>query len=335
MIRRAVVIAILVAVTVAPASAQERVTVGTQRTIDNGALFLAALRGYFKAEGIDVNMRAYASAPQAAQALAAGRLDVAVIAFSPEAFDLAGKGLIKIVAGQVREWSGYEGNQVVASNDAYARGVHDFADLSAKVVAIDALGSPLHYQLGEIAHIKGFALAGVTLKPLQKPVAIQNALHKGLVAAALLPAQYAREMLMANDAKLIGWCSQLAQPQLGAAFATAKMIETRRATVAKFVRAYARGAADYAAALLRHDRFGKRIVDAKTHAAAAAIARYVYPGNEGGAAVVEANAYFIDAKARVDADGIAHQIDWYKAQGLIGKDADAQRAVDMSFTGAQ
>jgi len=34
---------------VRPAAAQERVAIGTQRLPDNGALFLAAAAGYFKA----------------------------------------------------------------------------------------------------------------------------------------------------------------------------------------------------------------------------------------------------------------------------------------------
>ncbi len=37
--------------------------VGTQRLADNGALFLAAAEGYFKAEGIDLGMTAYEFKP--------------------------------------------------------------------------------------------------------------------------------------------------------------------------------------------------------------------------------------------------------------------------------
>ena len=54
MIRLTVAIFILTVNVVAPAVAQERVVIGTQRLTDNGALFLAAAEGYFKAEGIDL-----------------------------------------------------------------------------------------------------------------------------------------------------------------------------------------------------------------------------------------------------------------------------------------
>lgn len=51
-------ILVLIASTVASAAAQERVTVGTRRAMADGALFLAATRGAFKAEGLDIAMRA-------------------------------------------------------------------------------------------------------------------------------------------------------------------------------------------------------------------------------------------------------------------------------------
>ena len=50
---------LVIASLVSPAAAQERVVIGTQRLADNGALFLAAAAGYFKAEGIDLAMTAY------------------------------------------------------------------------------------------------------------------------------------------------------------------------------------------------------------------------------------------------------------------------------------
>ena len=98
------------------------------------------------------------------------------------------------------------------------------------------------------------------------------------------------------------------------------------------MRAYRRGVADYAAALLGHDRYGKRVVDAEADAAAKLIAAYVYPGSSGGVRAVEAGAYFVDPRARLDVGDLARQIAWYKTQGLVGKDVDARQTVDLSFT---
>ena len=334
MIPRALAILALTAALASPALAQEHVRVGTRQSVDNGALFLADGRGYFAAEGLVVDMTAYASAGEVVQALAAGATDLGLAGFSASAFDLAGKGAIKAIAAQAREKSDFEGNELVASNAAYAQGLHKFADLANRSLAIDALGSPLHYQLGQIARVAGFDAGTVTLKPMQSLDAVAAAVRRGAVDAAILPAQYARELLVATQAKLVGWCSEIDEAQLGALFAASAAIETRRGTLEKFLRAYRRGAADYAAAFLRHDRYGKRISDAASHAAAQTIARYVYPGHasESAAASVEAGAVFVDPHAALDADDIVRQLAWYKAQGLIDAGVEARDVVDPSFS---
>jgi NitT/TauT family transport system substrate-binding protein len=331
MILRAAAILVLIANLVVPAAALEKVTVATQALAANGALFLAVERGYFQAEGLDVDLRAYPDARTIVEAVAAGTNDFGLTDLTPAAFNLAGLGAVKIIAAQVREKRDYEGNEIVASSAAYAKGLIKFADLANKVVALKNVGATFHYQLGLIAQANGFDLAGLTLKSIYSYDDIGSAIRNGEVDAAILPAQYARELLVASQAKLIGWCSQVDEPQLGALFTAGKTIESRRSTVEKFVRAYARGAADYAATLLRHDRYGKRVSDSVSSSAARAISAYVYPGRVAGIGLVEANAYYMDAKARIDEADIARQIEWYQAQGLVNKGVDAQAILDLSF----
>lgn len=323
----------LIAALLVPAAAQERVTAGTTRQVANGALFIAAAQGYFKAEGLDLAMTAYPSPRAVADALGLGATDFGLADFTPAAFNLAGKGAIKAIAAQVREKRTYEGNELVASNAAYGRGLQKPENLADKSVAIGQLGSSFHYQLGQIARIKRFDLASITLKPMPSLDAMARAVGAGEVDAAILPAHQARGLLSAGQARLIVWTSEFDEQQLGALFTTPKMIETRRATVEKFLRAYRRGAADYAAALLRHDRYAKRLSDAKSQATAAIIARYVYPGNSaaGTAAAVEAGAYYMEPQARLDPDELARQVDWYKAQGLVDSDVDARNVADLTF----
>lgn len=332
MILRGLTALIIIAGLLAPAAALERVSVGTQRLTANGALFLAAVNGYFKAEGIELVMTAYPSEQAVVDTLKLNAHDFGLMAFSPAAFNLAGTGAIKAVAAQLREKREHEGHQLIASNAAYAKGLRKPEDLVNKVVAISQIGSVYHYQLGQIARVKRFDLAGVTLKPMQTLEAVARAVAQGQADAAILPAQDARPLLTTSQAKLVVWYSELDEQQLGALFVTAKTLAARRATVEKFLRAYRRGATDYAGALLRRDRYAKRIVDAKSQSAAAAIARYAYPGQAaGGADKVEAAVYYMDAQARLDMADLTRQVDWYKAQGLVDKTVDARAVVDLSF----
>jgi NitT/TauT family transport system substrate-binding protein len=332
MIRLKVAICIAIAIVALPAGAQERVVIGTQRLTDNGALFLAAAQGYFKAEGIDLAMTAYESDQTVAETLAAGATDFGLAGFTPAAFNFAGKGLIKAVAAQVREKRYYEGTEIVASNIGFNKGLHKFEDIANRTIAISALGSVPRYQLEQIARIKRVDVTRITIKPMQTLDAVARAVGTNQVDAAIMPAPHARELLAANQAKLVGWYSELDEQQFGALFVSTKMIGTRRGVVEKFIRAYRRGTADYAEALLRKDRNSKRTSDTRSHEAATTIARYVYPDRgDGGAAAVEAAAYFIEPQAGLDVEDIERQIAWYKAQGLIDKSVNAREVVDPSF----
>jgi len=332
MIRHAVAVFIFISNLAFAADAQERVVIGTQRLSENGALFLAAAQGYFKAEGIDLAMTAYDSDKAVADMLASGATDLGLARFTPAAFDAAGKGLIRAIAAQAREKRDYEGSQIIASSIGIQKGLRKFDNLADKTVAIDVLGSTAHYQLMQIARVKHVDPVRITVKALGAVDAIARAVGTDQVDAAIMPSLYARELLMANQAKFLGWYSELDEQQLGALFVSKKMLETRRAAVEKFLKAYRRGAADYAAALLRKDRSSKRVSDIKSKEAATTIARYVYPDRgTDAAATVELGTYYIDPEARLDVADVARQIAWYKAQGLIDKAVDARSVVDASF----
>ncbi|HKS87564.1 MAG TPA: ABC transporter substrate-binding protein [Pseudolabrys sp.] len=332
MIRLAVAALLLSANFFLAAKAQEHVAIGTRQLSENGALFLAVAQGYFKAEGIDLAMTAYDSDRTVAEAAAAGVTDFGLARFTPAFFNFAGKGLLKAVAAQAREKRGFEGAEIVASTAGYINGLHKFEDFAGKSVAIDALGSASHYQLDQIARIKHIDPGRITIKPLQNDEAIARSVGAGQVDAAIISGPYARELLAANQAKFIGWYSELDEQQLGALFVSARMISQRRAVVEKFVRAYRRGVTDYAAALLRKDIHLKRTSDTKSRQAAAAIARYIYHDrSDEKTAAIEVNAHYIDPQARLDVADIERQLAWYKAQALVDSNVDAHDVVDLSY----
>ncbi len=323
----------LIAALLTPAAAQERVTVGTTRSIANAVLFLGVEQGHFKAEGLDVEMTAYASDQDVVEALAAGATDLGLAGFTATAFTLAGSGAIKAVAAQVREKADYEGNDIVVSNFAYERGVRKFENLAGVSVATYRLGTAMHHQLGQIARAKQFDFASITLKPQGSLADVARAVVTGVADAAILPGTEARALLTANQARLIGWYSEVDQTQLGALFASSKASEARRETLEKFVRAYRRAAGEYAAIFMHNDRFGKRVTNARTREMAAKIARYVFPGRpvDTAGTTVEAGIYNMEPQARLDLADIARQVAWYQSQALVSKDIEARLIVDSSF----
>jgi len=149
----------------------------------------------------------------------------------------------------------------------------------------------------------------------------------------VLPMLEARNLLSTNQAKLVAWCSQYSNAELGALFASRSMLLDRRAIAEKFLRAYRRGAADYHAAFLRLDKYSKRVSNAASQEAAKIIAYYVYPhaARDEGMAAAEGEVHYMDAQARLDTADLSRRVAWYQAQGLLDKSVKATGLVDLNF----
>lgn len=316
-----------------PAVAQERVTVATLRSASNGALFLAAARGYFKAEGIELDMTAYASDADVVKAMASGGTDFGLAGWSIETVKLAAQGAFKAVAAQAHEKDGYEGNEMVVSAAVYDRGVRKLNQLLSGVVVVDQVGSTLHYQLEQAKNTKDGKGAAFTLRFAGSAKAAAQALTEGRADIAMLPMIEARNLLSTNQAKLVAWCSQFSESELGALFASPTMLDARRAVTEKFLRAYRRGAADYHTAFLRLDKYSKRVSNKASYEAAKIVAYYVYPraARDEGVAAAEGEIHYMDAQARIDTADLTRRVAWYQTLGLLDKTVTAQNLVDLKF----
>ncbi len=333
MILRAAAIFLLVYSVSASASAQERVTVATMRSVANGALFVAAARGYFKAEGIAIDMTAYPSEVEITKAMTSGAADIGFAGWNVETVKLAARGAFKAVASQIREKNSFEGNQIVISTAAYERGIRKLDQVRNGIVAVDQVGSSLHYQLVQAARAKGGSAEDVAVRFSGSPAAAARAVAEGQADIAVLPMSEARNLLSANRARLMAWCSETGEPELGAVFASPTMLGARRQVAERFLRAYRRGVADFASVFLRLDKYGKRASNLQSRQAAKILAYYIHPhaATEEAAAILEGELYYMDSQARLDTADLGQRLAWYQAQGLIDKDVTAQSLVDLNF----
>ena len=332
--RRALYLALIaIALTIASgAAAQDKVAVGVLRFVSSGPLFVAVERGYFRQEGLDVELKFFDAAQPIAVAVVTGDVDFGLTAFTAGLFNLAGKGGLRIVAAQAKEAQGYEGNAILASRAAWDKGLRRVEDLKGHSLGITQVGSSFHYQIGQIARIKGFDLSSVAVKPLQSLANMAAALKGNQVDAIIIAPHIAKQLLATGDARLLGWYSDMDEYQFGALFTSPKMIEGRRAIVEKFVRAYQRGTGDFAT-LLKRDDSGNRKFDAAAHALAALIAPHVYPSEPADKAIalVESSTFYVDPQARLNVGDIYGQIAWYKSQGMVDAAVDPKALIDLSF----
>jgi NitT/TauT family transport system substrate-binding protein len=236
-------------------------------------------------------------------------------------YNLAGKGALKIIAGQSREQPGYKLSAYMVSNKAWEAGVRSPADFAGKSFAMTQVGSTFHYMIGLLAEKKGFDLSKNRLLALQSIPNMVSALQGGQAETAILPSTVAVPMSDRNDAKIVGWAGDETPWQLGALFTSPKMIETRRATVERFVAAYKKGVAAYDLA------FQKKTDQAATDKALDILAKYT----EQQKGAIAAGLPYIEPEARFSAKDIAKQVAYWQAQKQADASVDAKEIVVTTF----
>lgn len=319
------------AVVAAPALAQgkEKLSIAALRFVSSSPIFIAKERGYFDAEGLDVEIKFFEAAQPIAVATAGGDTDLGITGFTGGFYNLAGKGAVKVIAAQSREEPGYDFIAYVVNAKAYDAGFKSVTQFPGKTVGITTVGSTFHYNLGKLAEKRGFKLEDVQLKPLQSIPNVMAALKGAQVDAVLLPANNAYALEKEGAGKIIGWVHQETPWQLGGLFANTKVIETRREAVAKFVRAYQKATADYAEAMLQRDASGKRVFGEKADALIEIIQKYVEP--KPSPEQVKGSASYIDPQGRLLVGDIYSQVRWYQANGMVDKSVEPAKILDLGF----
>ena len=107
-------------------------------------MFIAIERGYFSQESLEVKLDYSGSAQNVAITVAAGEADFGVTSLTADFFNLAGKGSLKIIAGQYQEKQGWPGAAYLACNTAYEQSLNSPQLLSGKKLAMTQPGSTFH-----------------------------------------------------------------------------------------------------------------------------------------------------------------------------------------------
>ena len=314
-------------VAAAPAGAVEKIGVAALPFVSSAPVFIAKERGYFAAEGLEAEVKILRAAQPVAVAVVSGDADFGVTAFTAAFFNLAGKGALKIIGAQSREEPGYEFSAYLVSNKAHEAGFDTLAEYPGHSLGITQKGSSFHLMIGLLAKAKAFDLEKVKLVPLESVPNMIAALKSGQVDSIILPAFIARSLDASGAAKIIGWVHEQTPYQLGALFTSSRTAEQKPETVRKFVRAYQRGAADYAEAFMQRTADGKRTMGDKAAALVPTIQKYTEskPGE------ILGGAPYIDPKGRLDLKSVYDQVAWFKSQGLVEADVDPAKFLALDF----
>jgi len=173
-------------VTTASTAQLTMVRFGSPQSISDAGVFVARDRGYFRDQGIDVDVVPFQSGPNTIAPLAAGDLDVAGGTVSTALFNAIERGVgIKAVADKGLSRPGFEFSQLVLRRDLSESGqVREIADLRGRRVAIASERSGAESQLAQTLARGGVGVGEVDASVLSFPdmvVALGNRAIDGAV----------------------------------------------------------------------------------------------------------------------------------------------------------
>ena len=292
--------------------------------------YVAQERGYFAAEGVPAELVYFDAAAPVAVATVSGAIDFGVTAATAAFYNLAGQGELKIIGAAAHEFPGFQIQAFIVSRHAFDGGLKSVKDLPGHSFAVTGQGGPPIYVVGGILAAKyGFDFKSLQILPLQTIPNINTALTGGKADFTLVSLTSGMVPLLdRGDLKLIGWVGDVAPWQFGLVMTATKTADTRRDTVERFVRAYAKGAHDYHDALTTAD--GKRKSGKAADAMIGILAKYTKQSVD----EVKLGVPYLDAEARVDVKDILRQVAFYKSQGLVKDQVDATALIDQRYATA-
>jgi NitT/TauT family transport system substrate-binding protein len=330
-ISRRSLIAALAAAPLSKAHAADPVRLGLLHTLSPAPFYIAQERGYFRDESIDLTFRFFDAAQPIAAAAVSSDIDVGVTALTGGFFNLAEKGILKVIGGGLHEQKGYEGSAIIASNQAFDAGLISPDKLGGHSFAITQYGSSFDYMIGRIAEVNGFDFKTIQLRAVQQISNMNAAVASGQVDATIAIASQAKPLVASGQAHIIGWVSDIISYQITALFTTERMIQQNAAVLHRFAKAYQRGVADYREAFLRLDATGKPVADAKTDAAIANITVYVFTSDPHAREKILSGVGYYDPGAALDVADIKEQLRIFKARDQVKGDADPDALIDTRF----
>jgi NitT/TauT family transport system substrate-binding protein len=308
------------------AASAEPITLGVSKLASCSPIAIAMVKGYFKAEGLEPKLVFFDAQQPIAVAAVSGDVEVGMAAETAALYSLAGQGNLRIIGGGGSNAPTFHYLGLYASKGAYEAGLTDGSKLPGHSVALTQLGTGLQYSLGLIAEKYGFDIKSVQLLPLQSNANIASALSGGRADASVFSSTGALPLYQRGDIKLLGWIGDMTGfDQTYLIFSSKKITDEQPDKVKRFLAAFRKGAHDYYDAFTGKD--GKRKDSATAAETLDILSKYL----DQPVKLVTLGLPYIDADARLDVAAVKHQIGWYKGQGLLKGEVEADAIIDKRF----
>ena len=303
----------------------QKIRIGVLQTAGSGPMYIARDNGHFTREGLEAEIITFDNSQTLAVSIATGDLDFGATSLAIGFYNLAARGMVRIIAAQGRDAPGFPNNGFIVSNAAWDKGLRTFRDLPGHSIGVPTPGSGPHYCVGLISEKFGFPMSALDIQWLKSSANLTAALASNRIDAGVAPSINALSMVRSGQAKLMGWVGDETPWQLGAAYTSTNHANNKQALVEKFLRAYRAGVRSYYDAFITPD--GKRRDGANADELLAIMSKALDQPID----LVRQSVTYADRETRLDGADIRRQIAWHKAQGLMDGTVDADALLDRRY----
>jgi NitT/TauT family transport system substrate-binding protein len=307
---------------VASSAAPTPITVkfGQVGTVSDGAIFIGNAKGYFKDQGITLDLQPFQSAAQMTAPLGTGELDAGGGAPSAGLYNAIDRGVkIAIVAdkGSLTAGHGYE---AVIVRKALADKVKGPKDMKGRKIALAARDIVPEYSLNEYLKTGGLTVKDVEIVTLSFPD-MAPAIANGSIDVAVPTEPTVTRILDAGTGVLLTRTDAVVPGEQTAVILFSDKFAQNKGAAVRFMKAYLLGARFYNDAFDKKDPAKRKeaidIIAKGTKLDAALIDKVVMPG--------------VDPNGGVNVKSLDAAQQYFVAKGSEQKPLDMSKVVNTSF----
>src|SRR6516225_9607724 len=305
------------------ARAADKVAVGTGGSASDAPFYIAYDRGFFKEEGLDVDLIVLDSGAKVIAPLGTGELDVGSGALSVGFWNALVRGIkFRIVADRGHAQPGYLYQTVFMRKDLIDSGqFKSLKDLKGLRMGFAAQGVTSLSLLNEAAKYAGIKFEDITPVYLSFPQQIAALQNKALDGTLLIEPQATVAVNAGYGVRFMDTNEFYPYQQISVIFFSDKFATQRKDVAEKFMRAWLRGVRSY----------NDAIKDGKIVGANEIVATMAKSFNMNPALVREMYSQAVDVTGAVNAAGVQKDLDFFLQQGWVTGQIKASDVIDMSF----
>jgi len=304
-------------------AAADKVAVGTGGSASDAPFYIAYDQGYFKDEGLDVDLIVLDSGAKVIAPLGTGELDVGSGALSVGFWNALLRGVkFRIVADRGHAEAGYLYQTVFIRKDLVDGGqFKSLKDLKGLRMGFAAQGVTSLSLLNEAAKYAGIRFEDMTPVYLSFPQQIAALQNKALDGTLLIEPQATVAVNAGIGVRFMDTNVFYPHQQISVIFYSDKFATERKDVADRFMRAWLRGVRAY----------NDTIRDGKIVGADEIVQTMAKSFNMNPALVREMYSQAVDVDGAVNAAGIQKDLDFFRQQGWVAGGINAGDVIDMSF----